>query len=206
MVYFCRMRKAEETKQYIIERSAVLFNQKGYAGTSLKDIIAATGLSKGGIYGNFEGGKDEIAVAAFDYAVGLVTAKVRERTRVIDNTLDKLKSVVYFYKERVLNPPVEGGCPIQNTAVEADDNNVLLRQRVIEAMDDWRSRIIYTIQKGIKKGEIKPTVDAEEFATQFIGTLEGGIMMAQLYKNIQPFDTMARQLLRMIEDLRVEVH
>jgi len=196
------MKKSEATKRYIIERSAVLFNQKGYAGTSLRDIISVTGLSKGGIYGNFEGGKEAIAVAAFEHAVNLVNAKVRERTRVIDNTLDKLKAVVYFYKERVLNPPVEGGCPLQNTAVEADDSNTVLRQRAIEAMDNWRARLAHTVRKGIEKGEIKPDTDADEFAVRFIGTLEGGILLAQLYKNILPFEAMARQLLDMIEAIR----
>ncbi len=196
------MRKSKETKQYIIEQSAALFNQKGYAGTSLRDIISVTGLSKGGIYGNFEGGKEAIAVAAFEHAVNLVNAKVRERTRVIDNSLDKLKAVVYFYKERVLNPPVRGGCPLQNTSVEADDSHSVLRQRAIEAMDDWRARLAHTVRKGIEKGEILAGIDSDEFAICFIGTLEGGILLAQLYKDSDYFEAMARQLLEMIENIR----
>ena len=135
------MSKAEKTRKFIIEKAAELFNQKGYAGTSMSDIMEATGLTKGGIYGNFKrngkdkkGVKDEIAIAAFEHAVKKVTYQVGDRTRVIDNTIDKLKTVIYFYKERVLNPPVEGGCPIQNTAVEADDNNPILKEKVLEAI------------------------------------------------------------------------
>ncbi|MCP2807331.1 TetR family transcriptional regulator, partial [Salmonella enterica subsp. enterica serovar Typhimurium] len=58
--------KAERTRQYIIDKAAPIFNKKGYAGTSLNDLIEATGLTKGAIYGNFEN-KDEIALEAFDY-------------------------------------------------------------------------------------------------------------------------------------------
>ncbi len=60
------MNKAERTKQFIIEQTASIFNKKGYAGTSLQDITAATSLTKGSIYGNF-GGKDDVALAVFDY-------------------------------------------------------------------------------------------------------------------------------------------
>ncbi len=193
--------KAERTRNMIIEKSAVLFNQKGYSGTSMKDIMEATGLSKGGLYGNFSS-KEEVAVAAFEKAVETVDDQVRIRTKVVENTLDKLKAVVYFYKERILDPPVEGGCPIQNTSVEADDSNPALRKRVMAVMDDWRERIVYTLHKGMKRGEVRMDVDATEFAIRFIGTLEGGILMAQLYKDVRYFDVLARQLISMIEELR----
>jgi TetR/AcrR family transcriptional repressor of nem operon len=58
------MTKAEKTKAFIIERSAPLFNSKGYSGTSMNDLMEITGLTKGSIYGNFEN-KDEVALAAF---------------------------------------------------------------------------------------------------------------------------------------------
>ena len=194
------MTKAEKTKQYIISESAILFNQKGFDGTSMDDIIERTGLSKGAIYGHFKN-KEAISVAAFEHAVNKVNEEVRARTRVIENVIDKLKTVVYFYKERILNPPVEGGCPIQNTSVDADDNHPVLRDKVKTAMNNWIDRMVYVLQKGMKRGEIRMDVDAREFATQFIATLEGGIMMAQLFKDVQYFDIMSKQLLRMISEL-----
>ncbi|MGN6478181.1 MAG: TetR/AcrR family transcriptional regulator, partial [Flavipsychrobacter sp.] len=60
------MKKSERTKQFIVEQVAPIFNVKGYAGTSLSDMTSATGLTKGSIYGNFSG-KDDVALAAFDY-------------------------------------------------------------------------------------------------------------------------------------------
>jgi AcrR family transcriptional regulator len=193
--------KAEKTRELIVQEAAVLFNQRGFAGTSMDDIMKATGLSKGGLYGNFKN-KEEIAVEAFQHAVLKVRNEVGNRTKVIENSLDKLKAVVYFYKERILDPPVEGGCPIQNTAIDADDNNPILKDRVKQEMDEWIDRMVYTLQKGMRKGEVKMEINAREFATRFIGTLEGGIMLAQLYKDVQYFDVMARQLLDMIEQIR----
>lgn len=201
--------KSERTRRMIIERSAELFNQQGFHGTSMADIMAATGLTKGGIYGNFrrsggdkKGVKEEIAVAAFEFAVAEVTRTIRERTKVMDNVQDKLRSVVYYYKERVLNPAISGGCPIQNTSVEADDNHPVLRDKVREKMDEWHARMTHVLKRGIARREIRADLDAAEFSTLFIATLEGGILLAQLYKDSDRFDVAARQLLRLIDELK----
>jgi len=201
--------KSEKTRRLIIEKAAELFNQKGYYGTSMNDIMAATGLTKGGIYGNFKkespdkkGVKEEIAVAAFEHAVEKVTQKVSERTHVVENTVDKLKTVVYFYKERVLNPPIEGGCPIQNTAVEADDNNPALKERVQIAVEKWEARLCHTLEKGIARKEIRPDVNVRKFAIRFIGILEGGILLSRIANDLTPFNVMAEMLLDQIENLR----
>ena len=196
-----KLTKAEKTRRHIVEKSATLFNQHGFAGTSMQDIMEATLLSKGALYGHFDN-KESIAVAAFQRAVELVYEEVSQRTRVIDHTLDKLKAVVYFYKERILDPPVEGGCPIQNSSVDASERHPALRKQVVEAMDNWQDRIVYTLQKGMRKGEVRMDLDARQFAIRFIGTLEGGILLAQLYEDVQYFDAMAQQLLAMIESIR----
>ena len=195
------MKKKERTRKMIIEKASAIFNKKGYSGTSLKDIQEAVGLTKGALYSSFDD-KDEIAIAAFEYSVQITYDAISRRTKIIDNTLDKLKAVVYFYKENILNPPVEGGCPILNTSIEADDNNPLLKKKVIKAMEMWKQRIIYTLNKGIEKGEVRKEVDPREFAILFIGTLEGGIMMTRLQRDPEIFNVMAKQLIRNIEELK----
>lgn len=204
------MKKSERTRQLIIREAAKLFNQKGFSGTSMSDIMEATQLTKGGIYGNFrkdaktkEGVKKEIALAAFDYAVNEVLRCVGERTRVIENVVDKLKAVVYYYKERILHPPVEGGCPILNAATEADDALPFMRDRVIRELTDWHGRLVYTVEKGKARLEIRSDVDADQFATIFVGTLEGGILLAQIHKSYTPFNIMANELLSKIENIRL---
>jgi AcrR family transcriptional regulator len=71
------MGKAERTKQFIIEKTATLFNTKGIAATSLQDMTEATGLTKGSIYGNFKN-KDEVALEVFRYNFKKVTNLVAE--------------------------------------------------------------------------------------------------------------------------------
>lgn len=198
------MSKKERTRKHIIEQAAPLFNQKGFAGTSLHDIMETTGLKKGGIYGNF-GSKEEIAVASFEYSVKLVTEKVKLRADQKLTSYEKIIVVIDFYRNYLTNPPISGGCPILNTSVEADDTNPILRARVIKALDNWRGSMAGTVRKGIKRKEIRPNINPEEFATVFIATLEGGIMMSKVYDNINALNIILNRLERMVrEELKIE--
>lgn len=196
------MTKAEKTRRKIIEQSAELFNRKGFAGTSVKDIMQETGLSKGGLYSHFSKGKEEIAVAAFQHAVGVVYDAVGARTHVIESATDKLKAVIYYYRENIFSPPVQGGCPIQNTSVDAGDNNPVLKSEVVKALKDWQGRIVHTLTKGVESGEISAEVNKEEFAVFYIGAIEGGILMARAHGDDRYFDIMAKSILERIEKIR----
>ena len=195
------MRKSEQTRQVIIQKSAGLFNQKGLAGTSMSDIMEATGLTKGGLYGNFKN-KDEIAAAAFEYAVDFIWEEIGRRTKVIDHSLDKLKAVVYFYKEHLFNPPVKGGCPIMKTGAMSENLPIEMRAGVKRAITDWEEAIVKTLNRGKERNEVREDVNCEEFATLFVAILEGGMLLAQTLESVEPFKKTTRQLVLMIDNLK----
>lgn len=201
--------KSDRTRAFIIEKASTLFNTKGYHGTSMADIMEATGLTKGGIYGNFKkkgidkkGVKEEIALAAFEYNVKAVERDIALRTHVIEHTADKLKAVVFYYKEKVLNFPIDGGCPLMNTAVDADDNFPNLLKKVRLRMKDWQDKIVHTINKGIKREELVDDIDPVDFATYYIGCLEGGILLSRLFDDRNSFAVMASNLVEKIDSIK----
>ncbi|HHP7232821.1 MAG TPA: TetR/AcrR family transcriptional regulator, partial [Xenococcaceae cyanobacterium] len=110
------MSQAEQTKAKIIQEAASLFNQKGYAAVAISDIMQATGLKKGGIYNHFQS-KEELALAAFDYAVNLVTQKIWKAVKQEQNAIARLKALVAVYLDFSDQPPLPGGCPIMNSAI-----------------------------------------------------------------------------------------
>lgn len=171
--------KSDRTRQLIIERSAPIFNKKGYAGTSMADILEATGLAKGGIYGNFAS-KDEIAAAAFDYGYAQVRDTLRTLIKQQPTAAEKLGAVLRFYHNYTLTPLLEGGCPVLNTAIDADDQLPFLKEKARQAMQEMLDSLRYIIQKGIEKGEFRPDIQAAAEAEHFYAVLEGGIMMAKL--------------------------
>ena len=70
------MTKGERTRQRIVAAAAPLFNQRGYAASSMSELMAATGLEKGGIYRHFAS-KDELALAAFDHMIAVQSERFR---------------------------------------------------------------------------------------------------------------------------------
>jgi AcrR family transcriptional regulator len=174
------MSKAQETRANILHQAAELFNQQGYAGASISDLMRVTGLQKGGIYNHFKS-KDELALEAFDYAFQTVRRHFTGGLRGKRLAVDRLKALVDVYDNFLDAPPLPGGCPILNTAIESDDAYPALRDRAQQAMTSWRHLIIRIIQKGVERGELSPTVNAELVATIVIATIEGAIMLSKLY-------------------------
>jgi TetR/AcrR family transcriptional repressor of nem operon len=190
------MRKGEQTRQEIIRKAAPIFNQRGYEGAALSDLMKATGLEKGGIYRHFEN-KQQLAAEAFDYAW---RETVEARTRDLDfipNSVDRLKQWVANFVER--RGAIPGGCPLLNTAIDADDGNSVLRERAREALHGWRDSLVTVIRAGIKAREIRPRVDAKNLATLIISSLEGAIMISRLERSDEPLRTVRAHLDKHLE-------
>ena len=172
--------KAEKTRAHIVEQAATLFNQQGYAGTSMADLMQATGLKKGGIYNHFKS-KDALAIAAFDHAVAQMHTHFRGAMKGKRHAVDRLMAVLSVYEQMSEAPPLVGGCPILNTAIESDDTHPALRERAKGAVDSWRVLFGRIIAKGIDREELREGVDADEVTTVLISTLEGAVMLSKLY-------------------------
>jgi TetR/AcrR family transcriptional regulator, transcriptional repressor for nem operon len=177
------MRKGEQTRREIIRKAAPIFNQRGFAGAALSDLMKATGLEKGGIYRHFDS-KEMLAAEAFDFAWQETSyARIRDLDTV-SNTVDRLKQFVANFVER--RGVIPGGCPLLNTAIDTDDGNSVLRERARKALRGWRSYLISMISAGIKAREIRSRVDAQQLATLIISCLEGAIMLYRLERSEAP--------------------
>jgi AcrR family transcriptional regulator len=195
------MSKGEQTREKILARSAQLFNRQGYFGASLADIMRETGLEKGGIYNHFAS-KEQLALEAFDYAYGLVKERTRQALAERRNAIERLLALVTVFQSIVEDPPVPGGCPILNTAIEADDANEALRDRAQAAMDEWQGTIQRIVMRGIERQEMLPTCNADEVASIFIATLEGAIMLSSLYKDARHINYAAQHISNYVKSLK----
>jgi TetR/AcrR family transcriptional regulator, transcriptional repressor for nem operon len=195
-----RLRKGEATRRLILERAAPVFNKRGYAGASMSELVEATGIEKGGIYNHF-GSKEELAVDAFDYAISLIVdgyAAVQEGKV----GLDRLVAIIEIFGHWSGHPLVAGGCPIMNTAIEADDTNPPLAARARAAMDSWH-RLIGSIVKDAKaRREIEDDVDPYELATLVTSTLEGSLMLTKLFDDHAYKHRAVASLTEHVESLR----
>jgi AcrR family transcriptional regulator len=194
------MSKAEKTRAFIIEKTAPIFNMKGYAGTSLTDMTTATGLTKGSIYGNFND-KDEVALAAFDYNFQQVQQIMRTEMGRYDTVKEKLLVYIKVYNDFLKTPFPAGGCPILNTAIEADDTHEALKEKACGAFTAWKNGITGLIRRGMESGEFKDDIDAEQVALTMIAMIEGAIMITKLTGKLNYRKTILQSVEKLINDL-----
>jgi TetR/AcrR family transcriptional repressor of nem operon len=190
------MTKGEQTRRRIVAAAAPIFNQHGYEGSSLNDLMEATGLKKGGIYRHFAS-KEELAAEAFDYTW---EAAWKARMLHLDEKakgIEKLKQLIANFVD--CRPLVAGGCPIMNTAIDADDGNPVLRTRVAKALRSWLIRLQIIVKQAKERGETRTAIDPKTVATLIVASLEGALMMSRLERNDDPLRRVQQHLNRYLE-------
>lgn len=174
------MRKGERTRRRIVESAAGVFNTKGYFGSSMGDLVRETGFEKGGIYNHF-GSKEQLACEAFDYAAGIMRERFEAALEGREGALERLFAIVDVLGGLPEDPPVAGGCPVLNTAVESDDAHARLKEKARDAMSGWLRLVGSIVKEGVRDGEFRPDTDPRETASVVVATLEGAVMLSRLY-------------------------
>ena len=192
-------RNPEFTKQHITHVAGMLFNKQGYKATSLSDITTASGYTKGAIYKHF-GNKQNLEKQALIYLCTLVTNEIAKTVRREKTAPEKLRAIFRFYTSYSTHPIVDGGCPLMNASIETDDTNQELKMVVVKVMDVIQSSIVHILHNGIKHKQLNADVPCEEFALFIISSLEGAIMMSQLYNNNQALQNVYDYLNNQLDD------
>jgi TetR/AcrR family transcriptional regulator, transcriptional repressor for nem operon len=173
------VRSPESTRSLILTQAGTLFNVQGYKATSLSDITAATGLTKGAIYGHFLN-KEALEEQALDYMASRVFEIMRAKIKAQTTAGDKLRAVFAYFKSYLQNPPITGGCPILNAAIEVDDGHPSLKARAQGNMEVLKASVATILQNGINRGQLRGDMDVRGFTAIIIASLEGAIMMGKL--------------------------
>ena len=193
--------KAERTKQFILETAGPLYNEKGISGVSIDDVLAATRLTKGCLYGHFEN-KEDLSLQVVDLLLKKTSDKIR--LAVADKKTAKAKIFAFmdFYKDPI-NTPVAGGCPIFNTAVEADDNYPVIKQKIAGVLRAGQHDLVNVLTEGINNGEFSSNLDAPIFAFKLMAAIEGGIVMCRAMDTAKPMQSLIKSLKSELEQYAI---
>jgi TetR/AcrR family transcriptional repressor of nem operon len=195
-----RVRNPEATKETILKKSGVLFNTHGYKATSISEITDATGFTKGAIYRHFAS-KDELERETLTHLSSILFNKLKEAIRSESTAYDKLVVILDFFGSYATNPPLKGGCPLLNAAIEADDAHPGLRKGAIKTLSILRQSVVTILQNGIDHKQIKPGIDKDYYASIIIAGLEGGIMMSKLEGNNEDIRIVIKHLKSQLDQI-----
>lgn len=189
--------KAEKTKQFILETAVPLYNEKGISGVNIDDVLEATKLTKGCLYGHFEN-KEDLTEQVIDLSLKMVSDKIRAAVYSGKNIKGKVFAFLDFYKNPI-ETFISGGCPIFNTAVESDDNYPFIKEKVAKVLKNGQLELTALLQEGINTGEFSNKLDPAVFAFKLVASVEGGIVMCRVMNTAKPMQGLVKSLKNELE-------
>ncbi len=194
--------KGIETRRNIIEKSMQLFSVKGYYNTSISDILNATGLTKGGLYGHFAS-KEDIWYAVYDEAVCIWKSIVFKGIR---NNSDPLKRIAKFIEndiEDYLGADIfDGGCFFLNMLVELSGQSASMSKQILRGFVRLAGLLRSWLQEAHEKGLLQANLDHQEIANFIIITLNGAAALYISSRDRSILDQTLRQLYFYINQLK----
>ena len=194
--------KGIRTRRNIVENALQLFSVKGYYNTSVSDILHATGLTKGGLYGHFVS-KEDIWYAVYDEAVHIWKGIVFKGIR---NNSDPLERVENFIENDLLNylgaDVFEGGCFFLNMLVELSGQSESMSRQILRGFVRLSGLLRSWLQEAAVKGMLKEALDFKEIANFVIISLNGAAALYISGRDRSVLEQTVRQLRFYIQQLR----
>src|SRR6185295_18435369 len=175
------MARAPDSKEKTVVAAVKLFSQRGYHGTALNDILDAGGSPRGSLYFHFPRGKEEIGEAASGLAGEAVRQVIANAAETSDNIEDFLTSIVQTMALNLERSGYSEGCPIATVALETAAQSEILGTAARTAFQSWEQELKHGLERfGMKTG------DADLVATRVLSQLEGALLLARTYRNLEP--------------------
>jgi AcrR family transcriptional regulator len=195
-------KKGRITRRAIIEKSLQLFSVKGYHHTSLNDILEATTLTKGGLYGHFES-KEAIWHAAYDEAVAIWKRIVFKDLEAIEDPIQRIEKALENDLRHYLGGDVfAGGCIFLNMLVELSGQAPGMGDRVLNGILGFSGVFEQWLYEAKRKKMLKPGVNIEEISDFIVITLNGCAALYAASKNSKTIDTTLSQLVIYLEQVK----
>jgi AcrR family transcriptional regulator len=197
------MRKdGSKTRENVIEKSLQIFSVKGYYNTSISDVMAATGLTKGGLYAHFDS-KEALWDGAYERAVEIWRGIVFKGVRNIPDPLDRIvKTIENDLRDYVCGEAFEGGCFFFNMLVELSGQSASMSGRILKGFLQFSDLLASWLEEAKSAGKLKPGVRVKEIADFIVTSINGATALYVATRNPRFPRAIERQLRAYMDLLR----
>ena len=197
--------KGRQTRKNIVDQSLQLFSVKGYYNTSVSDILAATGLTKGGLYGHFAS-KEQIWHAAYDEAIRIWKSIVFKGIRSRTDPLRRLERFIENHVQYYLGEDTfQGGCFFLNMLVELSGQSVSMTRQLLGGFVQLSNLIQDWLREAEKNGALRKGLDLAEVANFIVISLNGAAALYISSRDASILTQTVHQLKFYLQQLRQDV-
>jgi len=186
------MEKAAGTRDRLIASARYLFWERGFAGTSMADLLAHSQVNSGSFYHFFESKESLLRAVLEEYLLLLRPMVIDPAFAQHDDPVERIFAVLSGYRKRILTTECQYGCPLGRLALEIDPENRPAHQLIAANFDGWIGAIRECVEE--LKPRLPRNTDLDALASYVLVTMEGGVMLSRSARTVEPFDSAVRQL------------
>ena len=186
------MENAVGTRDRLINSARFLFWDRGFAGTSMADLLAHAQVNSGSFYHFFESKEALLRDVLEGYLHALRPMVIDPAFAQTDKPVERIFAILEGYRGRILQTGCQYGCPLGRLALEIDPENRPAHKLIAQNFQGWIDAVRECVEE--LKDRLPRGTDREALATYVLVVMEGGVMLSRSYASVEPFDRAVHQL------------
>jgi TetR/AcrR family transcriptional regulator, transcriptional repressor for nem operon len=184
--------KSSATRERLIQSARYLFWERGFAGTSMADLLAHAKVNSGSFYHFFDSKEALLREVLEGYLHALWPMVIEPAFATTEEPVERIFAILAGYRERIIMTDSKYGCPLGRLALEIDPENRPAHKLIAENFQGWIDVIRLCLEQ--VKERLPEGTDVEALSTYVLAVMEGGVMISRSYGSVEPFDRTVRQL------------
>jgi TetR/AcrR family transcriptional repressor of nem operon len=186
------MAKSPTTRERLIHSALFLFWERGFAGTSMAELLAHAEVNSGSFYHFFESKEALLKAVLEEYLAALYPQVVDPAFRQTRDPVERIFAILAGYRVRILATNCQYGCPLGRLALEIDPENRPAHQLIADNFQGWIGAVRDCLEQC--RDRLPNGQDLDALATYVLAVMEGGVMLSRSYGEVKPFDRTVAQL------------
>jgi TetR/AcrR family transcriptional regulator, transcriptional repressor for nem operon len=187
------MSKAQlSTRDRLIESARFLFWERGFAGTSMAELLAHAEVNSGSFYHFFDSKEALLRSVLEGYLHLLRPMVVDPAFASVEEPLGRIFAILAGYRQRIVATDCKYGCPLGRLALEIDPENAPAHALIAQNFEGWIEAVRECLDA--MKPALPADADLDALATYVLVVMEGGVVLSRSYRSVEPFDRAVAQL------------
>ncbi len=187
-------RKGENTKQRILQSASKLFDEKGYFGTGMNDILFRADAPKGSMYFHFPGGKEEIAIQAIQASGSEIARLLEAGFEGADNPEEAVNQMISYFKMRLTGTKFSCGCPISTVGLELSGSNSPVLAACRDTYAEWSGLLQQYLNRFVAEKL------AGELANAIFSQIQGALLLSRITGELSHLDIAAKNCINLVHE------
>ena len=195
----------KDTRERILVSASKLIHARGYGNTSVSDILAESGITKGVLFYYFPT-KEDLGFAVLErfseqFSHTLTTKVFRPELKPLNQIFALFDFEINLFKEK----GTCAGCPFGNLASELADHHAKFRKKIADFLIYWENMIRGALDKAKEDGTLRQDLDTAAAPAFILSSMEGALILMRAKQDLAPLIQTTEQLKSYLNGLKTDL-